>query len=138
MPSPAFAPAHDAFLEVLGQTVTRVAIEQWSVRVLFETCELTIEGSWTLWTADGAVADRDRELGTRGRFELWRITGSQVQTIQFYDDPIPRFAMSLTGGWRLGVLGDENGLEDWGLTASGGAWVIGNGASITVFPPSDR
>jgi hypothetical protein len=126
------------FEELLGQTITRVSIEPWSVRLLLGTNELHIEGIWRLTTPEGAVVDQSQEFGVRDGFELWRLAGGQVQDFHFDDHPLPRFVMSVAGQWGLEVVASENGEEDWGLTTSRGGWVICNGAKIAVFPPTPQ
>ncbi len=54
-PSPAFAGTQAIFGELLDQTTTRVSIEPWSVRLLFETGELHIEGIWRLVSPTSAT-----------------------------------------------------------------------------------
>jgi hypothetical protein len=136
-PSPIFLPYHGVFEELVGQVVTRVSIELWSVRLLFEKGELHIEGTWELVTPDGCKVDQNQDFHERQRFELWRVTGKEVLDCRFADEPFPNFSLDLTDHWCLHVTADDDGYEDWGLTSSG-TWVVCNGANLTGFAESSR
>ena len=130
--SPLFMPARHAFQELLGQTITRVSIEPWSVRLLFGTGELHIEGTWRLTASDQSVVDQSQEFSGREKFELWRIVNSTVEAFRFWEEPLPGFAIEVTGQWTLEVQADDSGFEDWSLIATD-VWVVCNGNNITTF-----
>jgi hypothetical protein len=128
-PSPAFAAARNAFQGLLGQIITRISYEPWSVRLLFGDAELVIEGRWSLIAPDGTVRDKDHDHRKREHFELWRVANCEVLDIQFSDDPLPWFVVSVTGQWSLKVSADEDGYEDWTLN-SNGSLVVCNGTLV--------
>jgi hypothetical protein len=130
--SPAFMPCRHIFQRLLGQSITRVSIEPWSVWLLFDEGQLHIEGSWKLIGPNGSVEDQKQEFSGRQHFDLWRIAGKKVASFQFADEPFPRFVMWVTDGWGLQVDADDDGMEDWGLTSLQSK-VYCNGDQITVF-----
>jgi hypothetical protein len=131
-PCTASVPCRHILDGLLGQSITRVSIELWSVRLLFATGELHIEGEWRLLAPDGSIIDQSREFCARQEFQLWRIAGREVLGLQYSEKPLPEFVLRLADQWSLEVVADDDGLEDWSLTLRDSK-VFCNGATITVF-----
>lgn len=132
VPSEAFKPVADVFEALLDQTVTRVSLEPWSVRLLLGESEIHIEGAWRLAAPNGAVLDQTQNLSERQSFQLWRILDCVVEHFDFGDEPLPRFVMRTADQQSLEVHAKDDPYEDWSLTA-GNVLVVCNGATITVF-----
>ena len=116
----------------VSETVTRVSIEPWSVRLLFESGELHVEGPWRLINASQAIVDKNGSIALRSSFELWRLAGKRLLNILFSNEPLPRFVLEIEGQWGFDVMADDDGLDDWSLTYLDQK-VFCNGNSITVF-----
>src|SRR5690349_21682248 len=70
--------ARAAFGSLVGQTVTRVSIEGWAMRVKCDRAELAMEGMWKLIDQDGATRDQAKALSSRNSFDLWQLVAKSV------------------------------------------------------------
>jgi len=121
---------------LVGQQVTRVSIEPWSVRLLFNDGELHIEGHWTLKNSDGSLLDKEQKFIARETFALWQIAGQTIVEIRYLDQPLPNLTLKLDDQKTLQAVADDDGLEDWSIVTSL-AKVFCNGNEITVFSTTD-
>jgi hypothetical protein len=119
--------------DLVGQTVTRVALEQWSVHLVLEGAVLNVEGHWKLLDADDVVVDFDCKHAERRAFLLWQLIGTRI-----IDSGLaPGNALYLVSdvGFRLEADADTDGFEDWQLSLTDGSMIIVNGNDMTEFGP---
>lgn len=113
---------------ILGETVTRVAIERWSVRILFETAELIVEADWKLLDQTQTLQDQSEVWEQRKSFALWRVVGEKVSDLYVCETSFHALTVSFTNGMVLEIAANNDGLEDWSLAASNQAyWIVCNG-----------
>jgi hypothetical protein len=117
-------PLDDIVGEVVGQTVTRVFIDQWSVGLLFDSGSLNVEGQWTLYGRDDEVIDKGEEVGERRYFHLWKLVGAQPVRAEIRDSR--DLILMFNTGYRFVCHSDQDGYEDWDVSLDDGRIVIAN------------
>ena len=104
------------FEDLTGQYVTRISLEQWSVRIMFVKCsELIVECDWRLTDESGNEMDNSVKLGIRKRFELWRIVGSTATHFEIDPENICAWSIQTSSGMKLTIIGDLDKFEDWSI-----------------------
>jgi hypothetical protein len=132
-PSGAPASVFEILEDLSGQTITRVSLEQWSIRVMFSECsELIVECDWSLANEFGNETDNNVDLGSRTIFELWRLVGAIVTRLEFdYTKPCV-WSILTSAGMKLSILGNADKYEDWSLVSANRAyWLVSSGGEIT-------
>ena len=121
----------DMIAELIGQTVTRVAIERWSVLLLLETGSITIGGCWRLIDPHGTERDAQQELGQRKDFQLWQTLGCDVEESKLSSHN--GLHLQFRNGFRLEVEASDGPFEDWQVTLTDGRLLVANGEDLTCF-----
>jgi len=93
---------------LVGYQVTQVTIEPFSVQLLMDDTYLHIKGNWVLLNANGEVIDRFIPLEQRTEFDLWRIAGQMVKSVELINRPPYS---------QLSMLANSDGYEDWLLSS---------------------
>lgn len=122
----------ESFHSLVGQTITRVSYEPWSVRLLFEEGQLLIENGWRLLDESDSIIDEDQDHEERSTFNLWKITGRRIERVAFEYHPFICVSLLIENNWRMEITANDDGLEDWNL-AFGNTLIICNGDIISIF-----
>jgi hypothetical protein len=130
-----FSPYLKIFDELIGQEVTRVSFNKWSIHLLFEKgTELALDGDWTLEDSEEHAIDRNQGLDSRKAFDLWRLVAARVIAVEFSDGPLPAFSVVFGNGMRLTISNDDDNYEDWSLAAQGQEYnLVGFGPEVFNF-----
>lgn len=119
------------FHRLLHKQVTRVALEQWSMTLLIDDSELRVEGDWYLYGTNN-IFDKNQGFIERQAFELWRLIGTEITRIDVFNEHLPKIFFYFTEEWRLELLANNDGLEDWALVTPNSK-LFCDGESTTVF-----
>lgn len=109
---------HD-LLKMRGETITRVAMDQWSVHLIFDNCTFMIESMWSYTDMHGVTLDEGIEIERRSRFELWKLVGKTVDKVEIVEDPLGNIILKTQDGYSITAYGDTDDFEDWHLTGNG-------------------
>jgi hypothetical protein len=102
---------------LVGYQVTQVTIEPFSVQLLMDDTYLHIKGNWVLLNANGEVIDRFIPLEQRTEFDLWRIAGQMVKSVELINRPPYSLTIRLENDSQLSMLANSDGYEDWLLSS---------------------
>lgn len=101
------------------QTVTRVFIDQWACGFYADGgLFFRVDGEWSLEGGDGQMLDEQHPFERRQRFDLWRLCGSKVDLVSYYDaQEVPRLIVTFDNGFILTVWSNFKGFTDWEITS---------------------
>lgn len=116
---------------LVGQVITTVYIDQWSVTLLTLESAVITEGHWTLFDSAGVAVDSDCEDIVRQDFKLWKALGTTIVASNISRDN--HLKLVFDNGLQLEVRSDDDGYEDWHLNSEGGLMLIVNDKTITTF-----
>jgi hypothetical protein len=117
---------------ISGRQVTQVIIEPWSVRLLLDHCHVHVEGDWKLLDADGKVIDQSIDFGQRTEFQLWRVAGQVVKSVELINRPPYCLTIRFENGFMMDIPADFDGYEDWSLGVDNNH-VVCNGDILSVW-----
>jgi hypothetical protein len=122
--------------DLIGQAITRVAIEQWSIHIVLESSVINVEGRWKLFDRDGTPIDVGSKDVERQDFRLWRALGTRIVQSSMTSDHT--LSLELDNGFRFQAEADHDGFEDWQIAAQDGSLLIVNDKVATEFGPRAR